>query len=46
MKTNTFLCVLCLFLIGFSSYIPELILTTTADYFNKQLSINVGPKVT
>ncbi len=27
----------------FSSYIPEMFLTTSADFFNKQLSVNGGP---
>jgi hypothetical protein len=26
-----------------SSYIPEMFLTTSADFFNKQLSVNAGP---
>ncbi len=29
--------------IVFSSYIPEMFLTTSSDFFNKQLSVNGGP---
>ena len=28
-----------------ASYIPEMYLTTSADFFNKELSLNGGPKI-
>lgn len=37
---NKLLLIVLLFFISFCSYIPEMFLTTTADFLNKQLALN------
>ncbi len=44
--TKIYLFISFLLAISSGSYIPELILTTTAEFFNKQLSVNIGPNIT